>query len=194
MLQAQNSHAVGGAQSADIIVQAESGATTTKTITVDFGQVGFDYPVEDINDFEPNYRVETKVRKLGTSDWKTAVDAEIGETVEFQIEYKNNSNKGEWQNNVMIRNVIPASLQYVAGTTKLYNGLHNGDVIDQDAITTTGINIGNYAPGVNAYIRFRATVVKDNLACGPNMLVSWGQAGVGDVTLQDYAAVFVNKS
>ena len=83
----------------------------------------------------------------------------------------------------MIREVLPANLQLVAGTTKLYNGLHNGDIIDQDTIASTGINIGNYAPGTNAYIRFRATVIKEKLACGQNMLVSWAQAGVGDVTV-----------
>ena len=55
-------------------------------------------------------------------------------------------------------------------------------------------NIGNYTPNSNAYVRYTAEVVDENLACGSNTLVNWVKAGVGETTLQDYAAVVVNKT
>lgn len=142
--------------------------------------------------FDSEHNVEAKVRLIGTEDWNTSIEANIGDVVEFQIQYRN---IGEYlQQNVMIKDILPPSLEYIPSTTKIYNNLHDGDVIDQDTIVTAGINIGSYAPGTNAYVRFRAKVVDTDLADGSNMLVNWSQAGVWQTVLQDYAAVFVNKS
>ena len=86
-------------------------------------------------------------------------------------------------------------MEYIAGTTKLYNASNpNGIINTNDTITTTGINIGGYAAGANAYIRFRAKVVDKSMACGTNKLVNWGQVGVGQTTLQDNAFVMVEKT
>jgi len=194
VLQALGSHAVGGVQYADIIIQAESGVTTTKTIAVDFGQVGFDSPTEDINDFVPEFFIIQKVRLVGTSEWTTSVNAEIGDKVEFQLTYLNNGSTGVKQDNVTIKHNLPNNLCYVPGSTKLYNTKYpDGATITPDAVVTNGIIIGNYLPNSNAYVRFTAEVVDDNLASGSNTLVVWGQGGVGRVTLQDYAAVVVQK-
>lgn len=142
--------------------------------------------------FDSEHSVEAKVRLIGTEDWNTSIEANIGDVVEFQIQYRN---VGEnFQQNVMIKDILPSGLEYIPGTTKIYNNLHDGDVIDPDTIVTAGINIGSYAPGTNAYVRFRAKVVDTDLADGSNMLVNWSQAGVWQTVLQDYAAVFVNKS
>lgn len=118
------------------------------------------------------YTVEKKVRKLGDKEWSEVVDAEIGDQVEFQIEYNNTST--ETQNDVMIRDVLPGNLKYVPGTTKLYNANHlNWASVTPDGdIVTRGINIGSYVGsadgqnGGNAFIRFTAEVVDNGLDCG----------------------------
>lgn len=143
--------------------------------------------------FDTDYRVEQKMRLVGTKDWSSNVDAKVGDKVEIQIAYTNKSN--ETQRNVMIRDVMPKNLQYVAGSTVLYNTNHpKGMTINQDDIITNGINIGNYSAGGNAFVRFTATVVDNSLQYGGNVIVNWAQGGVGNKTIQDYATVSLNKA
>ncbi|MDE6995275.1 MAG: DUF11 domain-containing protein [Lachnospiraceae bacterium] len=143
--------------------------------------------------FDSDYTVEQKVRLAGDDEWKYTVAAQIGDEVEFQIQYRNN---GEHvHENVMIKDILPENLQYIKGTTKLFNSNHpNGMDILSDTITDYGINIGHYDKGANAYVRFTAEVVDKSLQCGSNTLVNWSQCGIGSITLQDYATVTVNKN
>ena len=158
--------------------------------------------------FDLNFTVVNKVRLVDDEDksWKDSVEAKVGDLVEFQTEYKNRSS--ERHPNVVIRNILPESLEYVSGSTKVYNTLHkNGVVMDSDNIIDRngGLAIGNYAgytdvakdDGANAYVRITARVVDKDLAYGNNMLVDWaqGQAGAKEqVVLQDYATVYVYKT
>ena len=149
--------------------------------------------------FDTPYTVEKKVRKLGEKEWQEMVDAEIGDQVEFQIEYNNTST--ETQTNVMIRDVLPGNLKYVPGTTKLYNSNYpNWATLSPDGdIVTRGVNIGSYlgSPdgqnGGNAYIRFTAEVVDTDLACGENYIYNWGRASYGGTVTEDRAMVRTNK-
>ena len=142
-----------------------------------------------------SYEVAKTVRKIGDTDktFKESVDANVGDTVEYQIYYKNTSS--QHVDNVMVKDVLPNNMELVKGTTKLYNETNqNGLLYKDDTITTTGINIGSYGVGANAYIRFRAKVVDKSMVCGTNKLVNWGQVGVGKTTLQDNAFVMVKKT
>lgn len=145
-----------------------------------------------IND---SYTVEKTVRKIGDSDktFKDSVDANVGDTVEYQIHYKNTT--GQHVDNVVVKDILPNNMEYIAGSTKLYNTTNpNGIVNTDDTIATTGINIGGYDNDGDAYIRFRAKVVDKSMVCGTNKLVNWGQVGVGKTTLQDNAFVMVKKT
>lgn len=149
--------------------------------------------------YDAPYTVEKKVRKLGDKEWQEVVDAEIGDQVEFQIEYNNTST--ETQDNVMIRDILPGNLKYVPGTTKLYNATYpewatlspDGDIV------TRGVNIGSYlgsadgTGGGNAYVRFTAEVVDTKLDCGENFIYNWGQASYAGTLTEDSAMVRTNK-
>lgn len=145
------------------------------------------------------YTVISKVRKLGDKEWSEVVDAEIGEQVEFQIEYNNIDEKN--QDNVMIRDILPGDLKYVSGTTKLYNANYpNWATITPDGdIVTRGINIGSYVgspsgqDGGNAFIRFTAEVVDTDLDFGENFIYNWGQATVGDSLVESFSVVHTSK-
>ena len=147
--------------------------------------------------YDREFTVEKKVRIVGDSDktWKSAVNANIGDIVEYQIQYINTSN--ETHNNVAIRDILPNNMKYVEGSTVLYNTDYPaGNKISIDSLVTNGILIGNYAAKSNAFIRFRAEVVDVSLACGSNALVNWGQAQAGadkQVVLQDKATVYTVK-
>ncbi len=150
--------------------------------------------VRVVFDESDDFTINTKVKVVGTkTGYEEVVEAKAGDRVQFQIEYTNTSS--EDQKDVMIKSILPAHLRYVEGTTKLYNSNHEGGlIVDQNTITGNGINIGDYGPGANAYIRFTAEVIDENtLSCGSNTLVNWAQGWVKSTGLQDYASVVVNK-
>lgn len=138
-------------------------------------------------------KLSKTVRIKGTKEWKEAVDAKVGDEVEFQIEYKNLTS--ETVENVMIRDILPNNLEYVADSTYLYNANHQSGVkVVENTVTTTGINIGSYNTKGNAYVRFTAKVVNKNLACGDNQLVNWANVTVkSEVAGKDDASVMVNR-
>ncbi len=144
--------------------------------------------------FEPEYTIQTSVRPAGTKgkNWTDLLEVNVGDEVEYQIEYENTSNENQY--NVMIRDLLPRNLEYVAGSTRLWNEEFTGATIRQDdLVTERAINIGNYAPGANAYVRFNARVIDKDLAEGSNTLVNWGHCTVGETVMQDYAGVVLYK-
>ena len=139
--------------------------------------------------------ISKQVRLKGTKEWYDAIDANVGDEVEYQIQYKNTGNATDY--NVMIRDILPTNMEYVAGSTVLYNSNHpEGATVNSDDIVTSGINIGNYEKDSNAYIRFTAKVVDKTLACYTNKLVNWAQAGINGKTglVEASANVFVEKT
>ncbi len=144
---------------------------------------------------DESYTVEKTVRNVTNSEksFSDTTNAKVGDTVEYQIHYKNTSTSHV--DNVMVKDILPNNMEYIAGTTKLYNTTNpSGIVAKDDTIMTTGVNIGGYDANGDAYIRFRAKVIDKSMTCGSNKLVNWGQVGVGKTTLQDNAFVMVEKT
>lgn len=146
--------------------------------------------------FDTDYKIDNEVRLVdGAEIWGKTVNANVGDIVEFRVSYTNLS-KTEVQNDVAIKHILPKSLRYVDGTTKLINstypdGTHH---FANGSIVGNGINIGAYKPYGNAYVYFRAEVIEDGLVSGKNTLYDWAQCGgVGVKTIQDYASVVVDK-
>ena len=94
----------------------------------------------------------------------------------------------------MVRDFLPNNLTYEKGSTVLKNSSNpNGLKINSDNITTSGINIGNYAPGSNAYVTFTATADRDKLVCGLNKLVNRAQVSTKNGSKENTAVVNVQK-
>ena len=137
-------------------------------------------------------QVTKQVRLKGTKEWGEVVEAKVGDEVEYQIMYKNLLS--DTVNNVMIRDVLPTNVEYVADSTYLYNANYQSGVkLADNTIATTGINIGSYSANGNAYVRFAGKVVDKSLACGSNQLVNWASATVKGNVYKDDASVMVNK-
>lgn len=148
-----------GCYTADILIQAESGVTATKPVTVKISDdVSFPPVVSDIDNYKPGFTIEQEVRLAGDKEWKNEVDAKVGDKVEFLITYTNTSD--EDQMNVMIQDILPKNMCYVPNSTILYNGdFPSGGLMTDDGITAAGVNILNYEPNVTAYIKFTAEVI-----------------------------------
>lgn len=149
--------------------------------------------VKVIYDYE--FAMEAKVRSTnsGGMPWDDSVEAKVGDLVDFRIEYRNTSD--QTQTGVAIRDLLPSNLSLVEGSIKVWNSNNpDGKTVDDISLFETGLMIGSYSSGANAYITFTAKVVDEDLADGSNALVNWGQAAVGDSALQDYARVVVQKA
>ncbi|MBQ3263665.1 DUF11 domain-containing protein [Candidatus Saccharibacteria bacterium] len=142
-----------------------------------------------------NTLLSKTVRIKGSGEkFAEKVDAKVGDEVEFQIEYENLA--ADKVENVMIRDILPDNMEYVAGSTVLYNSNYQDGVkVTDDTVTTSGINIGSYNARGNAYVRFTAKVTNKNLVCGYNQLVNWANATVNSaVAGKDDASVMVNQT
>ena len=133
-----------------------------------------------------------RIKGSGTS-FAESVDANVGDEVEFQIEYVNLLQ--DEAKDVMIRDVLPNNLEYVENSTYLYNSNHKeGILLSSNNLTTSGINIGDYKSKGNAYIRFTAKVVDNSIACGKNQLVNWAASTVAGKVTKNDASVMVAKT
>lgn len=147
-----------------------------------------------------NTSIEKTVRKMDDKKFSENVKANVGETVEYQIHYKNLT--ASEVKDVIIKDSLPTNMELVKGSTRLYNTNHpQGATVNNDSIITDGINIGAYKVNGSAYIRFQAVVKDKELACGNNRFINWAKADtlVGTSTnvkafaVQDSADVYVEK-
>ncbi len=137
-----------------------------------------------------NFTTVKDVRIVGTGDWSDTVTANVGDEVEYRIGYKNIGTTKAW--NVNMKDILPGNVEFVSGSAKLYNATKAGEAVSDDLVTT-GVNIGDYEAGQEAYVIFKVKVVDQNLVCGDNSLVNTEQTAVDGVALQDTAGVLVAK-
>lgn len=208
-----NSHTVTGKSLGDDIVLKTKADGTLDGQLIGFDALDGNVPgcyeyssyitirVKAVFDYE--FAAEVKVRKEGggKDGWKESINAQVGDKVEFCIDYKNMDAKtnddNKIQNNVTVSDALPSSLKYVLGTAKIYDDSTDGEWItltSGDNIATHGVDIGCYSGGSNASIAFTAQVVDSDLKYGKNTLVNWGQANVGSTSQAGYAVVIVQKS
>lgn len=143
-----------------------------------------------------NFTMTKQVRKHSTTagGWVENYAAQPGEVVDFVVDYRNTG--GVAQQNVIVKDTLPAGMTYVSGSTVLANGSQPNGAAAADTVTTTGLNIGTYAPNASAWVRFSAKVAaNDKLeACGPNTLKNVASVTTGGVSKTDDATVTVSKT
>jgi uncharacterized repeat protein (TIGR01451 family)/LPXTG-motif cell wall-anchored protein len=142
-----------------------------------------------------SFTMSKMVSKHGENKWVENYTAQPGEIVDFLIQYKNT---GEvQQNDVTVRDTLPAGMTYVSGSTTYGNSKNPSGVKASDNIANgTGINIGSYASGANAWVIFSAKVVSNDqlTTCGANSLVNDAKVTTGGGSIEDTATVTVTKT
>ncbi len=105
----------------------------------------------------PGFTINKMVQLKGGKAWAEDVTAKAGDTVRYRIQFKNTGNTT--LKNVVIRDILPAGINYVKGSTVLYNAANtNGKKLGDGIVSADGINIGSYAKGTEATVYFYATV------------------------------------
>ena len=155
------------------------------------GHVTFRFKVN-----QPNFEIQKQVSPAGQNKYAETITALPSEEVEYKIQYKNTGSIQ--QDNVVIKDKLPAGVSYVNGSTQMSNSKTNGQwsPVASDNVTTSGINIGSYAPNGNAYVKFKAKVVDNSKLekCGVNTLVNTATAETDDGSKSDTANVTVSKT
>lgn len=141
----------------------------------------------------PDFTVAKSVSKKGQNDWKETVSAEPGEIVDYRVRYQNTGDIQ--QDNVVVKDQLPAHMSYVPGTSKLYTSSNpNGKQLSDGIVTSQGVNIGSFAPGGAGYVVFQAKVgEKSELECGNNKLTNTASVTTDYGTKDDTADVTVPK-
>ena len=155
------------------------------------GYVTFNVKVD-----QPNFTVEKQVSKDGANTYGESVTVNPGDKVQYKIQYKNTGTTQ--QNDVVISDKLPAGVSYVPGSTMISNATTNSQwsAVTNDGVTARGINIGSYAPGGNAYVKFTAKVADNTQlpTCGANTLINTATAETKNGNKSDTANVVVTKT
>lgn len=154
------------------------------------------YVVFKVKVDQPNFIVEKTVSEKGKNAYQETLAAKAGSEVEYKIHYKNTGTTD--QNDVVIKDVLPAGVSYVAGSTQVSNAASNNQwkATTNNEVTKGGLNVGNYAAGGGAYVKFTAKVADNaNLAkCGLNTLVNTATAQTKNGDKSDTATITVTKT
>ena len=139
---------------------------------------------------QPNFTISKQVYKAGIETG--AVNP--GDSVDYLITYRNTGTVT--QNDVIISDILPQGVVYTAGSTYVANSTNPNGLKVSDNIIKNGINIGNYAAGAAAYIKYSATIVENSALpnCGANTLHNIAKAQTANGTKEDDADITVNKT
>ena len=142
-----------------------------------------------------SFTTTKQVRKLGDTNWSKSVTANIGDTLQYLITYKNTGAVNEY--NVIVNDTLPQGITYVPGSTVLTNNTYpTGKTVSDNLMTTDGINVSSYKPGSSVTLVFNAKVTStaDQLACGPNTLVNKERTTANGGYIEDTANVVITKT
>lgn len=138
------------------------------------------------------YTVESTVSDHNAFKWLGSTRAEGGDTVDVRVKYRNTDNTE--QKKVKAFAILPAQLQYVSGSAKLYNNQNpNGQQMSGD-ITTGGIPLGAHAPGGQSFLTYSAKVaINGDLECGSHARTITSKVTVGAMTRSDTVSIQIKR-
>lgn len=108
----------------------------------------------------PALQLTKRVTTPGSTDWRENISVKAGDTVSWLLNYKNTGTGVD--NDITIRDSLPKGLTLVPGSITWFDVNHpKGEQLQDTALTSGGVNVGNYSAGADGAIRFRTTVDKD---------------------------------
>lgn len=141
-----------------------------------------------------DFAVQKKVSETGKNSWKDSLNVVAEQTIDYRVEYKNTGTAQ--QDNVVIKDQLPADVDYIAGSSKLYNTQNpKGKTLSDGIVSSKGVNIGSHAAGANSFVVFQAKVAaNDELdECGINTLTNKATVETDHGKKSDTANVVVTK-
>ena len=148
------------------------------------------YVIYQFTAVQPNFEIQKQVSKAGQNQYAKRIEVKKNDIVDYKIQYKNTGSVQ--QDKVVIKDELPAGVEYVNNSTFVATSQTGGKwtKITDNGIIGRGINIGSYAPGGNAYVKFSAKIT--DKASGE--LVNTAYAETDNGTKKDTAVVTVKEN
>jgi len=143
---------------------------------------------------QPSFTVNKTVSVDGGKTFAKTGVTKPDSTVIYKVAYTNTGSTK--QENVNLSDKLPTGVTYVPGSSLIANSETKGSYAKEiDGITTTGVNIGSYAPnGGNAFFKFSAkTPAADALKCGTNIFKNTARATTSSGYKESSADITINK-
>lgn len=154
------------------------------------GYITFRFTVD-----KPDFTLDKQVSVDGGKTWTESAKTTPGSTIQYRLIYKNTGTVQ--QDNVILKDELPAGVTYVPGSSQIANATTGGAYKSTvDGITGSGgYKIGSFTPGSNNYFKFSAKVgANSTLAkCGDNKLTNKVIAYTENGSKSDTADVTVRK-
>lgn len=148
---------------------------------------------------QPAFWMEKTVSASGKNSYAETMTANAGDTLDFKIYYKNTGTTN--QIDVVAHDVVQSGLSFVSGSVKVTTPAGTVTLTaEQEAklfngSDTNGLIIGDFQPGEEATITYRAKVVSaDQLNCGNNVLANDATIQTANGSEYDKVNVNVNKT
>ena len=142
----------------------------------------------DFADFETTKTVS----KAGANSFAKNQNIGSNDEVEFKITYKNTGTLD--QRNVNIKDLLPAGLTLIPGTTRVVSGSNPNGKIVSDNVVNKGINLGTLTIGSHVELTFRAKIDASKLVCGNNTITNIAQVLTENGGKSDKATITVQKN
>lgn len=135
------------------------------------------------------------VSKENANDYHYDIDAAPGEILDFKIRFKNTGTT-LWKN-VVAYVKLGEGIEYVPGTTRIFNDFFPKGTLEKDNLFQNGFNIGDYKAGQEAIILYKVRVLDDEnlFPCGHMITVeNDSAAGVDGATIHDKVQIRVYRN
>lgn len=144
---------------------------------------------------KPDFTIDKQVSVDGGKTWVESAKTTPGSTIQYRLIYKNTGTVQ--QDNVTLKDELPAGVTYVPGSSQIANATTGGAYKSTvDGITGSGgYKIGSFTPGSNNYFKFSAKVGANSVLakCGDNQLTNKVIAFTENGSKSDTADVTVAK-
>lgn len=107
----------------------------------------------------PNFTLDLSVRQRRAGEWREGLSCSTGDILDYLIEFTNNGNLA--LDDIAVYINLPEGLEYIPKTTYVADANRPDGINVNDGICSNGINIGDYGPVSNAYIKFSAVVMAE---------------------------------
>ena len=155
----------------------------------------------------PRYVIQKSARLAGegADKWRENVNAKIGDTIEWRIEFRNIGSTT--LNDVVVLDELPPYMTAEMGTVKLINSNHpvaspymfpDTAIQQKDGKIYVNTQIGDYLPNSNGFVRFSSKIISDpKISCDNHKLTNKSYAtpsGYGAVSSYAYVTVVNDKA
>lgn len=140
------------------------------------------------------FDMNSSVSKEGENDYKLKIDAVPGEILDFKMHIMNTGTT--ILKDIAVYDLLGEGLEFVPGTTIIYNDTNPGGVLESDALFKNGFNIGDYQGGTDATITYKVKVSDDEnlFPKGETVVVENNAAAAINIgTIHDKTQVSVHR-